>query len=261
MVNDLASGALINIGDRSLYLTCTGQGSPTVVLEAGMGSTSDDFAAVQPAVAEFTRVCSYDRAGLGKSDPAATPRTCQDQVDDLHNLLAAASIHPPYVLVGHSWNGLNVRLYASQHPEDVLGMVLIDPVHEDRYEHFEKVLSEELINRMWASAKDPARNDEKIDRLASIAQIHSARQAFNFPLLILTRDISIEESSSVWPDELSVIETDLQRELLKLSGKSKQVIAEHSGHFIQLSQPQLVIDAIHEVVEMARDSEKGVCSL
>lgn len=255
MFGDRPSGAWIQIGDRRLFLMCTGQGTPTVVLEAGLGSTSEEFAFIQSEVSNFTCVCAYDRAGLGKSDPAPVPRTCQDQVEDLHSLLAAAHIDPPHILVGHSWGGLNVRLYASRYPGEVVGMLLIDAAHEDRYDHFEKVLSAELIQRMWASVKDPYLNDEKINRLASIAQIRSAGQSFDFPLVVLTRGIAAEEPSPVWPGELNKIEMDLQRDFLKLSRKSKQIIAERSWHYIHKSQPELVIDAIREVVEVAREKE------
>jgi pimeloyl-ACP methyl ester carboxylesterase len=245
---------LASIGDRRLHLTVTGEGTPTVILDAGMGGTSEDYALIQPAIAEFTRVCSYDRAGLGKSDPSPIPRTAQDIVDDLHALLAVASIHPPYVLVGHSWSGFHVRLYASQHPHHVVGMVLIDAVHEDRYKHFERVLSEELNNRMWAATKDPSQNDERIDRLTSMAQVCAAKQEFRFPLIVLTRGLP-DEPSPVWPtDKLGAIETDLQHEFTKLSPKSRQIIAEESGHFIQKDQPELVVQAVREIVEMVRNS-------
>jgi pimeloyl-ACP methyl ester carboxylesterase len=253
MFGDRPSGAWIQIGDRRLFLMCTGQGTPTVLLEAGLGSTSEEFAFIQSEVSKFMRACSYDRAGLGKSDPAPVPRTCQDQVEDLHSLLAAAHIDPPLILVGHSWGGLNVRLYASLYPQEVAGMLLIDAAHEDKYDHFESVLSDELAQRMWASVKDPYLNDEKIDRIASIDQVRAARQAFDFPLLVLTRGISSDEPSSIWPEELNTIEMDLQRDFLKLSRKSKQIIAERSWHYIHKSQPELVINAIREVVEMARE--------
>lgn len=245
---------LTDIGDRRLYLTVTGEGTPTVILDAGMGSTSEDYALIQPTIAESTRVCSYDRAGLGRSDPSPTPRTAQDIVNDLHTLLTVVGIHPPYVLVGHSWSGFHVRLYASQYPDHVVGMVLIDPVHEDRYEHFEKALSEELINRMWAAAQDPSQNDERIDRLTSIAQVRAAKQGFRFPLIVLTRGLP-DEPSSIWPtDKLGAIETSLQRDFMRLSPRSRQIIAEQSGHFIQKDQPELVVQAIREIVEMARNS-------
>src|SRR5687767_9865804 len=127
-----ASRSRVDIGGRSLFISCTGTGTPTVVLEAGSGNTADTWVSVQPEVARFTRVCSYDRAGLGQSDPAPTGvRTVQDSVDDLHALLGAAAISGPVVLVGHSLGGLIVRLYASQYPDEVAGAVLVDGMPPD----------------------------------------------------------------------------------------------------------------------------------
>lgn len=242
----------INIGERFLNMNCLGQGSPTVVFEAGFEGTSSSFAELLPEIATFTRVVSYDRAGLGQSDPPISiPRTCQDLVDDLHSLLVNAHIEPPYVLVGQSWSGYIVRLFASQYPEEVVGMVLIDCSHEDKYNHFEKVLSAELIDRMWAAEKDPLLNNEKIDRMTSYAQVRAASQTFDFPLIVLTRGLHESDPNSVWPAALYQIEVDLQGEFLKFSSKSKQIVAERSGHVIQIYQPELVIEAIREIVETA----------
>lgn len=116
---------------RRLNLYCVGQGSPTVVFDAGLGGNTASWDLVQPVVAQHTRACAYDRAGLGFSDPATRPGTSADAVDDLHRLLRAAGIKPPYILVGHSYGGLNVRLYAYDYPAEVVGMVLVDPSHED----------------------------------------------------------------------------------------------------------------------------------
>lgn len=116
---------------RRLNLYCVGEGSPTVVFDAGLGGDTASWDTVQPAVAQKTRTCSYDRAGLGFSDPATRPGTSANIVDDLQRLLTAAGIKPPYILVGHSYGGLNVRLYAYDHPAEVVGMVLVDPSHED----------------------------------------------------------------------------------------------------------------------------------
>src|SRR5215212_4460165 len=125
-------GTRVDIGGRALFISCTGVGSPTVVLEAGSGNGADTWAGVQPEVARFTRVCSYDRAGLGQSDLAPKGvRTVQDSVGDLHALLTAAAIPGPIILVGHSVGGLIVRLYASQYPDDVAGAVLIDGMPPD----------------------------------------------------------------------------------------------------------------------------------
>jgi pimeloyl-ACP methyl ester carboxylesterase len=116
---------------RRLNLYCVGSGSPTVIFEAGLGIEAGTWGLVQPAVAAHTRACSYERAGLGFSDPADRPGTAANAVDDLHHLLAAAGIKPPYVLVGHSYGGMIVRLYADLYPKDVVGMVLVDTAKED----------------------------------------------------------------------------------------------------------------------------------
>lgn len=238
----------VSIGDRQLFYTCSGTGSPTVVLEAGMGDTLETWVQVQGAVARFARVLTYDRAGLGQSDIPLRPRTCQNMVDDLSALLAGAQISPPYVLVGHSFGGLLVRQFASQHPEDVIGMVLVDPTHEDRTVGFEKVLSEELIVRNRVYLMDPSKNSEFIDRITSERQVRDARHTFDFPLIVLTRGL-LDKPDPVWPSaDLQRVERELQREFLKLSPKSSLVTAEKSGHWIQKDQPELVIEAIRRVI-------------
>lgn len=124
---------LVDIGGgHRLNLYCTGSGSPTVILEAGLGGTTLDWRLVQPLVARTTRVCSYDHAGLGFSDAGPLPRTTATIVDDLHALLRAAAVSPPYVLVGHSAGSLTVRLFADRYRSEVAGMVLVDPSHEDQ---------------------------------------------------------------------------------------------------------------------------------
>ena len=160
---------LVDIGGRSLYLECRGQGSPTVILEAGAGGRADVWSRdleepegtrtmVLPGVAAFTRVCAYDRPGTlterspsldphgplfypSRSDPVPQPRTTQDRVNDLHALLGAAAIPGPYVLVGHSAGGLVVRLYASEYPDEVVGMVLLDSTHEDVWLRFQEAMT------------------------------------------------------------------------------------------------------------------------
>jgi pimeloyl-ACP methyl ester carboxylesterase len=118
-------------GSRRLNLYCTGHGTPTVVFDAGLGDGTKAWGLVQPVIARRTRACSYDRAGLGFSDPAQRPGTSANAVDDLHRLLVAAGIKPPYVMVGHSLGGMNTKLYAETYPAEVLGLVLVDPSHED----------------------------------------------------------------------------------------------------------------------------------
>jgi pimeloyl-ACP methyl ester carboxylesterase len=117
---------------RRLNVYCVGRGSPTVIFDAGLGDSNRVWALVQPSVAVVTRACSYDRAGLGFSDPSPKPNTSANDVADLHQLLRALRTKPPYVLVGHSLGGMNVKLYAESHPADVAGLVLVDPTHEDQ---------------------------------------------------------------------------------------------------------------------------------
>ena len=235
------------VNSHSLFGLLSGEGETTVILDAGLGGTSEDWSKVQSEVANFSKVFSYSRAGLGQSEKATIPRTCKDIISDLRRLLLAANLHPPYVLVAHSWSGINARWYASQYPEEIAGMILVDAVNEDKYEQFEKILSEEKANRMWAFVKDPSKNDENIDRIASIAQVRDKQILFDFPLIILTRAAD--------SDELSKIETDLQAEFLKLSTNSRQYFSKHNNHFIQNLEPELVIDSIRQVIKSIK--EKG----
>jgi pimeloyl-ACP methyl ester carboxylesterase len=141
-------------GTRRLNLYCIGHGTPTVVFDSGLGDGTKAWGLVQPVIARRTRACSYDRAGLGFSDPAQRPGTSANAVDDLHRLLAAARIEPPYVLVGHSLGGMNMKLYAETYPAEVAGMVLVDPSHED------------LGNRLWTL--DPAYQAQYAPYIASL---------------------------------------------------------------------------------------------
>ena len=236
------------IGNRQIFYRREGSGSPTVIFEAGMGDISDVWGNVQPVIGRLAQTLSYDRAGLGQSDIPPRPRTCQDMVDDLSALLAGARIAPPYVLVGHSFSGLSVRLFASQRPNEVTGMVLVDCSHEDRTAAFEKVLSEELIARNRAYLSNPSKNSEFVDRIQSERQVRDARRRFDFPLVVLTRGLP-DKPDPVWPSaDLQRVEQELQLEFLTLSPKSSHVIAEKSGHWIQNDQPELVIEAIRTII-------------
>jgi pimeloyl-ACP methyl ester carboxylesterase len=119
-------GQLIDIGGRRINLHCTGSGAPTVVLMAGISSWSPVWYKTQPVIAQKTRVCAFDRASYGFSDPAPRPQILSDTVSDLHAALKAAPIPGPYVLVGHSLGGVEARLYAQRWPKDVAGMILVD---------------------------------------------------------------------------------------------------------------------------------------
>lgn len=124
-------GQLVDVGGHRLHIHCVGQGGPTVVLEAAADMMSADWGWIQPAVAKSTRVCAYDRAGMGWSESGPAPRDAHHISAELHTLLGKAAIDGPYVLVGHSAGGLYVREYTAQYPGDVVGMVLVDPGHPD----------------------------------------------------------------------------------------------------------------------------------
>jgi pimeloyl-ACP methyl ester carboxylesterase len=127
-------GQLVDVGGYRLHILCQGEGSPTVVLDAGLGGWSTDWGKVLPEASKITRVCAYDRAGMGWSEDGPLPRTSAQVVSELHRLLVNLGIGAPVVLVGHSFGGYNVRLYAATYPAEVAGIVLVDASHEEQEE-------------------------------------------------------------------------------------------------------------------------------
>jgi pimeloyl-ACP methyl ester carboxylesterase len=137
-----APGEMVDVGEHRLHMNCLGQGSPTVVLDAGWGYTSVEWSAwVQPEVAEHTCVCAYDRSGMGWSEPGPGSPNATQTADELHALLQEADEEGPYVLVGHSLAGLYSRVYAERYPEEIAGVVLVDSSHPDQFEGSELVVT------------------------------------------------------------------------------------------------------------------------
>ena len=132
---DSPPGIMVGVGSHQLHIHCTGRGSPVVVFESGLGGTSLDWSKVQPAVSAFTRACSYDRAGYGWSEPGPRPRHAVRLAAELDRLLTYADVPPPYVLVGHSFGGLAIRMFAARREHTVAGLVLVDAVHERQFQH------------------------------------------------------------------------------------------------------------------------------
>lgn len=256
-------GMLVDVGGRRLYITCMGEGSPTVILEHGMATESGSWAQVQQAVAQFTRVCAFDRAGRGTSDPAPTPRTSEDMVADLHTLLANAHVPGPYILVGNSLGGFNARLYAHKYPGEVAGLVLVDSMHPSQFTRFEQTLPPETPqdpeSLKWfrqsftRDYKDPTKNPEGFDQLTSHEQMRPVTSLGDLPMVVLASGTFLK----LTPEprlglHMHKVWQDLQKDLARLSSNSKFVAVEDSGHFIQVDQPQVVTDAIRELVEQVR---------
>jgi pimeloyl-ACP methyl ester carboxylesterase len=250
-----------DIGGRRLFLRCTGHGSPTVVFEGGLTS---DWYELQNQLSGFTRVCSYDRPGGpgSRSDPAPIPRTARDFVADLHALLAAARVPGPYVLAGHSNSGLFSVLYASTHPRQVAGLVLIDAVHPAYHRRQLALLKPLLPPEVWEALRQeaitpPPRlvDPEGIDIWTSERQTRVALRRAPLrpmPLVVLAHGRP-ESSPPGWPgEEVERLWQQLQRELAQLVPGGRLVVATESGHNIQDDQPELVLDAIGDVVLAVR---------
>jgi pimeloyl-ACP methyl ester carboxylesterase len=271
MVESLSQPARANLGRYQLAYRSRGSGRPTVVLEAGGGCSQDAWAGVFEALAQFTGVVSYDRLGLGASDPGLRRRTCLDLVRDLQDLLLAAAIPGPYVLVGHSFGGQVVRLYAHQYPHDVVGMVLVDAVHHEQNARALSLMptaspgdSPRLAN--WREilthgyTDDASWDPEGLDMGLSDAQVREAGGLGSIPLIILTARNHGEPPPDLPADFIAAYDRmfhDLQRDLARLSTNSTHIMAERSGHFIQSDEPELVVTAIRQVVKIARMRAQG----
>jgi len=251
-------------GGRRLFLRCTGTGSPTVMFDNGLTA---DWYDLQNQLSPLTRVCSYDparQAGpLGRSDPAPGPRTGLDRVRDLHALLGAAHVPGPYVLVGHSNGGLFSLLYASRHPEQVAGMVLIDGVHPDYHRRSIEVAKRFVPRQLWgglvaaACGIPPVQVDaELMDICRAEAQTRAALAAHplrRMPLAVITRG-GLHFSPRSEPDAQERLWRQLQNELAAMQPDSSHVIATRSGHDIQHEQPELVLAQVRRVVVAVRSS-------
>jgi pimeloyl-ACP methyl ester carboxylesterase len=261
-----ASGQAVDVGGRRLSIKCAGAGAPgdpTVVLEAGFGNASDTWARVLPEVAKFARVCAYDRAGLGRSDPAPQPRTVVAVTEDLHALITRAPVAGPYVLVGHSLGGLLVRLYASYYPAEVVGMVLVESAHEDEPDRGVALLPPDTLKEMLRHARPEdlmVRNPaESIDHCSIRPIMDALNWHADIPLVVLTQGLPYRPEDYQLPalaPKYYQLHLELQKELVGRSPRGRQIMAEKSGHFIQQDQPELVVEAIRQVVAAARTDKK-----
>ena len=239
------SGGKADVGGFGLNYVCAGEssGNPTVVLEAGSGFPLKTWDKVWNEISGITQVFAYDRAGLGLSDRGDKPRHSQQMVENLHALLEKANIASPYILVGHSFGGLNVRLFANNFPDQVVGLVLVDPSHEEQEVKWMPLLSPES-RKMYQ--KLTAIEGTREDFLASLEQVSASRKSYGeMPLTVLSagrKDHNTEESHAMW--------IALHQDLLTLSANASHVIVENSGHNIHREQPGAVADAIRNVLKM-----------
>jgi len=279
-------GHLVDVGGHRLQINCEGTGSPTVVLESGLGDLLSEWQPVQLQISRFTRACSYDRAGYGESDIGPLPRTSLQISGELHALLQNAGEHPPYILVGHSFGGYNVRVFNGKFPNEVVGMVLADSPQEDQYEllplawrHF----GAELLSRWEGQAEwmppqiafgiarlrfrtilGPdaylilqskylkTRTSELKEIQTSAEQARGSGTLSNKPLVVLTavkQDDALRGALS--PEDFTRFQKiwvqTLQPRLVQLSARGKQVIMSDVGHDVPKERPESIVDAVREI--------------
>jgi pimeloyl-ACP methyl ester carboxylesterase len=277
-----APGQLVDMAGYRMHLYCFGIGSPTVVLDSGLSDSYLSWYKVQPEVAQFTRACSYDRAGLGWSEPSTKPRTSGIFAEELHALLHNAGIQGPFLLVGHSMGGYDVRIFASRFRSEVAGMVLVDATHPDyanllpelrgSLETWRRQLKrQELLMPFglprllgWCGNGPPEiraklraiecnvpRLRESIAETLSIwdesaAQVRASGSLGNLPLIVIS-----EDPAKNTPAFLSVFEAG-QEQLASLSSNSVRMTAIGSGHQIQRERPDVVVQAIKNVFDRTK---------
>jgi pimeloyl-ACP methyl ester carboxylesterase len=274
---------MVDVGGYKLHLDCRGQGSPTVVMDAGLGSSSLDWSLVQPETASTTRVCAYDRAGMGWSDVGPEPRSPRHLAEELHTVLQNASIPGPYVLVGHSLAGKNLRMFAAAHPADVSGMVLVDARSElvdatDDQNAFATALEGQatqyslarrlgiarlfgaglidlplvppaLATQMVLFQTNPpaiaATTQEGLNRTADDEALAASRLG-SMPLIVIAAGDNMSR-----PDWAAA-----QHAMAKLSTSGQLVVADGSSHAVHLDQPGVIVDAIDRLVDAIRSDNQ-----
>ena len=281
-------GKMVDIGTHAIHLNCVGSGSPTVVFEADLdqyGSLS--WVPVQEAIGKITRACSYDRAGILWSEPGPRPRTGDRIASELGAVLEAAGEVGPYVLVGHAFGGVYARIFAGQNPEDVCGMVLVESSHPEMLTRFEAVglppdipdrnirplililshlgspgrykgniynLPPEIYDPVQAFLPESSLTwfDEKVEAPITLAQAGQVEYLGNLPLIVVAAS---KPSTSVAQGQIfDDLWLELQHELLSLSEDS-EIRIYNIGHYPQLQSPELVIEAIQDVLERCDGTE------
>jgi pimeloyl-ACP methyl ester carboxylesterase len=272
------------INGLKIHTHRTGQGGPATILEAGGGDCYLTWNLVQSELSKFSDVMSYDRAGLGLSDPSPTKRQLSQYVEELKQILIQTDLQSPFVLVGHSLGGLIILYYALKYPADVAGIVLVDSAHEKQAGHSRSLIVRSIkfikigLSLSWLGTlhllaylripKNIFANDivkqyrclqstrkstnttlsEITEYLSGFKPFFSALRPIlnNIPIAVITRGNS--NNKKINP-KLDLLQKELQKEFLVLSDESKHIIAEKSGHYIQWTEPNLIVDAVHWVRE------------
>lgn len=217
-------------------------GNPTIIMDAGYGDCSKAWDPVLEELSMLSRVFTYDRAGLGKSERSNSPRTSREMVKELKQLLTVAAIAPPYLLVGHSFGGGNMRMYATEFPDEVCGLVLVDSTPEEYRERFLPSMPgdfQEAYNKQFV------REGNYDEFMESLQQLKDTRRRLNVPLIVLSAGKKAHysaESQALW--------NDMQRELLEISSQGEMVIAENSAHYIQRDEPEVIVNAVRKLIDL-----------
>ncbi|WP_379131104.1 alpha/beta fold hydrolase [Paenibacillus sp. sgz500958] len=236
-------------GDSKLYCRYVRRGAPGVVFIAGLGDSSDTWDVVQARISQKYSRFSYDRAGTGRSQADLGPRTCIEMVEELSELLQLLEVEQPYILVGHSFDGLIARLYTSMYPQLVSGMVLIDAAAEYKELAYEEVLPDKLISQNREYYSNPMLNSERINKPHSYKQVAERTRKSDLNISIIIRGLP-DEANDEWPhEEILRIDQQMQRDFLRLSTSSKCRMATGSGHYIHHDEPEIVIEEIMAMIK------------
>jgi pimeloyl-ACP methyl ester carboxylesterase len=283
-----STGQLVDVGGYKLDLLCQGTASgSTVILDAGNGETNLTWSLVQPKVAKFARVCAYDRAGYGWSEASPKPRSVSVMVDELHALLKGAGIQGSLVFVGHSLGGVIARHYAAKYPVDVSGVVLLDSAHEAQFQRLPESVQKATVSGLsqlktleglvglglpglvsmlipLETRLPPAvAQTERAFLVNNPKQVAATRGELEelmkgttppvatldqLPLVVVSRGRAEPGMDTNTSAQTEQIWKTMQLELTALSSHGRRIVAVGSGHGIQLDKPQVVIDAIRQVL-------------
>lgn len=293
----LPIGRLVDIGGYKLHMVDQGTGGPTVVIDSGVKCNCLDWSLVQPEIAKFTRVITYDRAGYAWSEESPFDRTSRNIVEELHRMLKNAGVPGPYILVGHSFGGNNMQLFAKMYPDEVIGLILVDAVHPNllqfidlpSIEYFQlmvgavylgifrvlthipyvqKVLQKEIakypleVQEVYHSHNITAKFVTAVAAEAACAQescdqlLAHGNSLGDLPLIVITAGKPLmvyDEVKNIYKDEKHVAAMnkgwyDLQHDLATKSSRVKHIIAENSGHMIPMDQPEIIVQAVYDMI-------------